>query len=167
VTVSDVDNTMLVSASVHISAGTFTADGRRACVGACLAGTSILANYNAATETLTLSGTTPGALQPGARTPHVQSPRDPTMAPQPDPDRGLAVNDGSATDNLAAFRPPRCICQAAAHLGAAAKAAGERFDGDGPYDSVAERRWHAGNLVDQRTSSSRGEMSDVNPAQIA
>jgi hypothetical protein len=57
-TISDVDNTMLASATVHVSAGAFTAHGDVLSVSAAdLAGTSIVANYNAASETLTLSGT--------------------------------------------------------------------------------------------------------------
>src|SRR5262249_24697117 len=56
-TVSDVDNTTLFSATVRVSAGTFVGDGDvLAGGGGGLTGTSILANYDAATETLTLSG---------------------------------------------------------------------------------------------------------------
>jgi len=54
---SDVDNTTLASATVHISAGTFVGDGDILGVSAGgLTGTGISAAYNAATETLTLSG---------------------------------------------------------------------------------------------------------------
>jgi VCBS repeat-containing protein len=56
-TVSDVDSATLVAASVH-SAGAFAAHGDVLAVSAgALAGTSIVASYNAVTETLTLSGT--------------------------------------------------------------------------------------------------------------
>jgi hypothetical protein len=57
-TITDVDNTTLASATVHVSAGAFTAHNDVLSVSAGgLAGTSISASYNAATETLTLSGT--------------------------------------------------------------------------------------------------------------
>jgi hypothetical protein len=56
-TITDVDNTTLTSATVHISAGALAAHGDVLSVSAAdLAGTNILANYNAASETLTLSG---------------------------------------------------------------------------------------------------------------
>jgi FG-GAP-like repeat/Bacterial cadherin-like domain/FG-GAP repeat len=54
-TVSDVDSATLAGASVHITGGTFAGDGD--VLAAVTAGTGISANYNAATETLTLSGT--------------------------------------------------------------------------------------------------------------
>jgi FG-GAP-like repeat len=53
--VSDIDSATLAGASVHIAGGTFAGDGD--VLAAVTAGTGILANYNAATETLTLSGT--------------------------------------------------------------------------------------------------------------
>jgi VCBS repeat-containing protein len=57
-TISDVDSATLASATVHVGAGVFTAHGDVLSVSAAdLAGTSIVANYNAASETLTLSGT--------------------------------------------------------------------------------------------------------------
>jgi hypothetical protein len=57
-TLTDVDSTTLASATVHVGAGAFTAHGDVLAVSAGgLAGTSIVANYNAATEMLTLSGT--------------------------------------------------------------------------------------------------------------
>jgi hypothetical protein len=56
-TISDVDSATLASATVRVSAGAFTAHGDVLAVSAAdLAGTNIVANYNAATETLTLSG---------------------------------------------------------------------------------------------------------------
>jgi hypothetical protein len=55
--VSDLDNTTLASATVHISAGTFVGDGDVLAVSAGgLSGTGISASYNAASETLTLTG---------------------------------------------------------------------------------------------------------------
>src|SRR4029077_8087258 len=55
--VSDVDNTTLASATVHISAGAFVGDGDILGVSAGgLSGTGITASYKAASETLTLSG---------------------------------------------------------------------------------------------------------------
>lgn len=54
-TLSDVDNTTLASATVRISAGTFTGDGD--VLAANVTGTGITATYNATTETLLLSGT--------------------------------------------------------------------------------------------------------------
>jgi hypothetical protein len=57
-TISDVDSSTLNSATVQISAGAFAAHGDVLAVSAAdLAGTNIVASYNAATETLTLSGT--------------------------------------------------------------------------------------------------------------
>jgi hypothetical protein len=53
--VGDVDSATLSGATVAISAGTFTGDGD--VLAANVAGTSITATYNAATETLTLAGT--------------------------------------------------------------------------------------------------------------
>ena len=54
VTVSDPDNLGLVGATVAITGGTFAGDGD--VLGFSTAGTSISASYNAATETLTLTG---------------------------------------------------------------------------------------------------------------
>src|SRR5262249_11935026 len=53
--VSDPDNTTLVGATVAITGGTFAGDGD--VLIANVAGTSITTSYNAATETLVLSGT--------------------------------------------------------------------------------------------------------------
>src|SRR5712671_4214806 len=53
-TISDVDSSTLISATVHVGAGVFVAHGDVLTVSAAdLAGTSIVANYNAASETLT------------------------------------------------------------------------------------------------------------------
>ena len=54
VTVSDVDNVNLASATVAIVGGTFAGDGD--VLGFSTAGTSITASYNSSTETLTLTG---------------------------------------------------------------------------------------------------------------
>jgi hypothetical protein len=54
-TLSDIDSATLVGATVHIAGGTFAGDGD--VLAASVAGTAIAASYNAATETLTLSGT--------------------------------------------------------------------------------------------------------------
>jgi FG-GAP-like repeat len=57
-TVSDVDGGTLTSATVHVGAGAFAGHGDVLSISAGgLAGTSISASYNAATETLTLTGT--------------------------------------------------------------------------------------------------------------
>src|SRR5262249_1872682 len=53
-TVSDPDNVNLVGATVSIIGGTFAGDGD--VLATSTSGTSITASYNAATETLTLSG---------------------------------------------------------------------------------------------------------------
>jgi FG-GAP-like repeat len=52
--ISDVDNLNLASATVRVSGGTFAGDGD--VLAANIAGTSIAASYNSATETLTLTG---------------------------------------------------------------------------------------------------------------
>jgi hypothetical protein len=57
VSIADVDNTTLTSATVRISAGSFLGDGDVLAISAGgLTGTSITATFNPATETLTLSG---------------------------------------------------------------------------------------------------------------
>ena len=108
VTVSDVDNATLVSASVHISAGTFAADGDALAIDAGgLSGTGILASYNAATETLTLSGadTLAHYTQALEHVTYQSTAADPTNAGA-DPTRTVdwQLNDGSATDNLSAVQ---------------------------------------------------------------
>jgi hypothetical protein len=56
--ISDLDSSTLTSATVHVGAGAFAGHGDVLAISATdLAGTSIVANYNAATETLTLTGT--------------------------------------------------------------------------------------------------------------
>src|SRR5262249_37677728 len=55
VTVSDPDNLNIASATVKVAGGTFAGDGDVLATN--IAGTVITANYNTATETLTLSGT--------------------------------------------------------------------------------------------------------------
>jgi hypothetical protein len=104
---SDLDNATLASATVHISAGTFAGDGDVLAVGAGgLTGTAISASYNAATETLTLSGVDTLAHYEQALE-HVtfeSTSINPTNA-------GLnktrtvewQVNDGSAAHNLSAI----------------------------------------------------------------
>src|SRR5262249_53413072 len=54
VTVADPDNTTLAGATVQIAGGTFVGDGD--VLATDTTGTAITASYNAATETLTLSG---------------------------------------------------------------------------------------------------------------
>jgi VCBS repeat-containing protein len=103
-TAGDVDNATLVAASVHISAGAFAGDGDVLAVDANgLAGTSIVANYSAATETLTLSGTDTLAhySQVLEHVTFQTSAVDPTNAGA-DPTRTVdwQLNDGSATGNL-------------------------------------------------------------------
>jgi VCBS repeat-containing protein len=107
-TASDVDNTTLAAATVHISAGTFAADGDVLAVSiADLVGTGIVANYNVATETLTLSGTDTLAHYTQALE-HVtfqSTAADPTNAGA-DATRTVdwQLNDGSATDYLSAVQ---------------------------------------------------------------
>ena len=57
VTVTDVDSLNIASATVKITGGTFAGDGD--VLTANVAGTHITASYNAATETLTLTGADP------------------------------------------------------------------------------------------------------------
>ena len=101
-TISDADGTTLVSATVHVGAGTFTAHGDvLAASAAALAGTNIVANYNTATETLTLSGIDTLAHYQQALE-HVTF--DTTNF---EPDRAQTidwqVDDGAASNNLSAI----------------------------------------------------------------
>jgi len=164
VTISDVDSTTLVSASVHISAGTFAADGDVLAVGAGgLAGTSILANYNAATETLTLSGTdTLAHYQQALEQVTFQSTSaDPPMPASTRPGRGLQLNDGSATDNLSSIQTTTLHLQGPPPISAPTpKPPANDFDGWPRRHPVAERRWFSCGLADQRQpASSRGRTS--------
>jgi hypothetical protein len=100
-TISDVDSATLTSATVHVSAGAFTAHGDVLAVSAAdLAGTNIVASYNATTETLTLSGTDTLAHYAQAlqhvtfETTNLGIERAQTIEWQ--------VNDGAASDNLSA-----------------------------------------------------------------
>jgi hypothetical protein len=107
VTVSDADDTTLAAATVHVTGGTFAGDGDVLAVAAGgLAGTSIAAHYDAATETLTLSG--PDTLahysqaleQVTFDTTH-SNPTDAGL----DPARTVAwqLDDGSPANNLSAI----------------------------------------------------------------
>ena len=103
---SDVDNTTLASATVHISAGTFVGDGDILGVSAGgLTGTGITASYHAATETLTLSGVDTLAHYSQALD-HVtfqSTSANPTNSGL-NPSRSVdwQLNDGSAANNLSA-----------------------------------------------------------------
>ena len=102
--VSDPDNLKLACATVAIGGGTFAGDGDL--LAAVTTGTSITASYNAATETLTLTGSDTLA--------HYQSVLDCiTFASGPNPTNSgdpanltrtltWVVNDGSASNNLSA-----------------------------------------------------------------
>jgi hypothetical protein len=98
-TISDVDSTTLASATVHVGAGAFAAHGDVLSVGAAdLAGTNILATYNAASETLTLSGTDTLAHYSQVlehvtfQTSNFDNDRAQTI--------GWQLNDGAAANNL-------------------------------------------------------------------
>jgi VCBS repeat-containing protein len=139
VTISDVDSTTLVSASVHISAGTFAADGDVLAVGADgLGGTSIVASYNAATETLTLSGTDTLAHYARALE-HVtfqSTSADPTHSGS-DPTRTVdwQLNDGSATDNLSTIQTTTVHLSGPPPIsGPTPKPPANDLDGDGHSD---------------------------------
>ena len=100
IAVSDPDNLTLANATVRITAGTFAGDGD--VLAANVSGTSITASYNAATETLTLSGVDTVA--------HYQSVLDSvTFSSGGNPSNGNSnrtrtvtwvVNDGSGSNNL-------------------------------------------------------------------
>jgi hypothetical protein len=100
IAVSDPDNLTLANATVKITAGTFAGDGD--VLAANVSGTNITAIYNAATETLTLSGIDTVA--------HYQSVLDSvTFSSGNNPSNGntnrtrtvtWVVNDGSGSNNL-------------------------------------------------------------------
>src|SRR6202022_894937 len=101
-TISDADSSTLISATVHVGAGAFTAHGDVLAVSAAdLAGTNIVASYNAATETLTLSGTDTLAHYSQALE-HVTFD---TSNFEPDRAQTIAwqVDDGAAVNNLSAL----------------------------------------------------------------
>jgi hypothetical protein len=101
-TISDVDSSTLTSATVHVSAGAFTAHGDVLAVSAAdLAGTNIVANYNAATETLTLSGTDTLAHYQQALE-HVTF-QTTNFGPDGAQTIEWQVNDGAASNNLSAL----------------------------------------------------------------
>jgi hypothetical protein len=100
ISVSDPDNLTLTNATVKITGGSFAGDGD--VLAANVSGTSITASYNAATETLTLTGTDTLA--------HYQSVLDSvTFSSGSNPSNGnqnrtrtvsWVVNDGSGSNNL-------------------------------------------------------------------
>jgi hypothetical protein len=100
--VSDPDNLALTNATVSVTGGTFAGDGD--VLAANVAGTSITASYNAATETLTLTGSDSLA--------HYQQVLDSVaFSSGNNPSNGAnnrtrtvswVVNDGSASSNLSA-----------------------------------------------------------------
>jgi hypothetical protein len=101
---SDANDTTLTSATVRISAGTFAGDGDVLSVSAAdLAGTNITASYNAATDTLTLSGvdTLAHYTQVLERVTFQTSAVDPTNGGA-NPTRTVVwqLNDGAAASNL-------------------------------------------------------------------
>jgi hypothetical protein len=101
-TVSDFDNATLASATVKITAGSFAGDGD--VLSASTAGTSITASYNAATETLTLTGTdTLAHYQSVLDAVKFQSGTDPTSHGA-DPTRTVTwlVDDGNGSQGLSA-----------------------------------------------------------------
>jgi hypothetical protein len=100
-TLSDVDSATLIGATVHIAGGTFAGDGD--VLAASVAGTAIAASYNAATETLTLSGTdTLAHYQQVLASVTFESTGANPSDTGAHPTRTVTwqVNDGSATDNL-------------------------------------------------------------------
>jgi lipopolysaccharide export system protein LptA len=99
--VSDPDNLTLANATVRITGGTFAGDGD--VLAANVSGTGISASYNAATETLTLTGSdTLAHYQHVLDSVTFTSGSNPTNAGS-DPTRTLSwvVNDGSGSNNTA------------------------------------------------------------------
>ena len=98
---SDPDNLTLANATVRVTAGTFAGDGDA--LGATTTGTSILASYNAATETLTLTGSDTLAHYSQVLDSVIfTSGTDPSNSGL-NPTRTLSwtVNDGAGSNNIA------------------------------------------------------------------
>src|SRR6202011_5360950 len=135
ISVSDPDNLTLTNATVKITGGTFAGDGD--VLAANVAGTSITASYNAATETLTLTGTDTLA--------HYQSVLDSvTFSSGSNPSNGnlnrtrtvsWAVNDGSGSNNLS-------TATTTISIGGQAR---NDFDGDNKSDLLLQNQPFAGN----------------------
>ena len=147
------------SATVHVSGG-FAADGDVLAVSAAgLAGTNIVASYNAATETLTLSAPTRWRITPRCSSTSRSATRPPTSGAIGAQTIEWQVNDGAASEQSERLRPPRSAC----------RAAGERLQRQRPQrHPVAEHRRHAGGLADGRhqrcRSARRSDTSVLNPA---
>src|SRR5262249_5826596 len=104
-TVNDPDNANLASATVKISAGTFANDGDL--LAAITSGTSITQSYNAATETLTLTGSdTVAHYQQVLRTVTFGTASDNPDNFGANPTRTVQwqADDGSAANNLSTIQ---------------------------------------------------------------
>jgi hypothetical protein len=135
ITVSDPDNQTLTNATVKITGGTFAGDGD--VLAANVSGTSITASYNAATETLTLTGSDTLA--------HYQQVLDSvTFSSGINPSNGnlnrtrtvtWVVNDGSGSNNLSTTATTTIA------IGAQAR---NDFDGDNKSDLLLQNQPFSG-----------------------